>query len=171
MKLIKVFMLFALGLSSSLAAQQCYQEVATSDDTDRFVINIDGTVSDTKTGLMWQRCNYGQVYNSETNRCDGDTQPLNWHASIKGAFNDTSAGYNYWQVPSIKELASIVDHRCTEPSINVGVFLATQSQNYWSNTSGISNMNSAWVYQFASGLNSLHAKTSNVYLRLVRYEK
>ena len=171
MKLIKVLLLFTLGLSSSLAAQQCYQEVATSDDTDRFVINIDGTVSDTKTGLMWQRCNYGQVYNSETNRCDGDTQPLNWQASLKGAFKDTSAGYNDWQVPSIKELASIVDHRCTEPSINVGVFLATQSQNYWSNTSGISNMNSAWVYQFASGLNSLHAKTSNVYLRLVRYEK
>ncbi len=171
MKLIKVFTIFALGFSSSLAAQQCYQEVATSDDTDRFVINIDGTVSDSKTGLMWQRCNYGQVYNSETNRCDGDTQPLKWQASLQGAFNDTTADYNDWQVPSIKELASIVDHRCTEPSINAGIFLATQSQNYWSNTSGISNMNSAWVYQFASGLNSLHAKTSNVYLRLVRYEK
>ena len=49
-------MLLALGLCQSLAAQQCYEEVATSDDTDRFVINIDGTVSDTKTGLMWQRC-------------------------------------------------------------------------------------------------------------------
>jgi len=55
--------------------------------------------------------------------------------------------------------------------IDADIFLATQSQNYWSNTSGISNINSAWVYQFSSGLNSLHAKTSNVYLRLVRYEK
>ncbi|MBT2152805.1 DUF1566 domain-containing protein [Pseudoalteromonas tetraodonis] len=171
MKLIKVSMLLALGLCQSLAAQQCYEEVATSDDTDRFVINIDGTVSDTKTGLMWQRCNYGQVYNSETTSCDGDTQSLNWQASLKGALNDTTANYNDWQVPSIKELASIVDHRCTDPSINAGIFLATQSQNYWSNTSGISNINSAWVYQFSSGLNSLHAKTSNVYLRLVRYEK
>ena len=171
MELIKVSVLFALGLSSPLAAQQCYPEVGTTDDTERFVTNVDGTVSDIKTGLMWQRCNYGQVYNGQTNSCDGETQPLNWQASLKGAFNDTTAGYNDWQVPNIKELASIVDHRCVEPSIDESVFLATKSQNYWSNTSGINNMSSAWVYQFASGLNSLHAKTSNVYLRLVRYEK
>lgn len=171
MKLMKVFMLFAFGLSSSLAAQQCYDEVAMTDDTDRFMPNTDGTVSDTRTGLMWQRCNYGQVYNRETNSCDGETQRLNWQASLKGALNDTTAGYNDWHVPSIKELASIVKHSCTDPSIDSEFFLATQSQNYWSNTSGISNMSAAWVYQFSSGLNSLHAKTSNVYLRLVRYEK
>ncbi|MFP5303323.1 DUF1566 domain-containing protein, partial [Cobetia sp. SIMBA_158] len=76
-----------------------------------------------------------------------------------------------WQVPNIKELASILEHSCTEPSINEVVFLGTKSQNYWSSTSGVSNMSSAWVYQFDSGLNSLRSKTSDVYLRLVRYEK
>lgn len=171
MKLITVSIVLALGLSFSVAAQQCFDEVGVVDNEDRFVVNTDGTVSDTQTGLMWQRCNYGQVYNSGTALCDGQAQPINWQASLKGALNDTTANYTDWQVPNIKELASIVDHRCSEPSINSDIFLSTKSQNYWSNTSGVNNMNSAWVYQFASGLNSLHAKTSSVYLRLVRYEK
>lgn len=50
-------------------------------------------------------------------------------------------------------------------------FLDTQLNNYWSSTSGVSRADLAWVYQFDKGLNSLHAKTSDMFLRFVRYEK
>jgi hypothetical protein len=171
MKSTLFYVLAAAGLSFNLAAQTCYTSVEVTTPTGRFIINTDGTVSDTQTGLMWQRCSYGQVYNTQTNLCDGSTPALNWQEALRGALNDTTADYNDWQVPNIKELASILEHSCTEPSINETVFFATKLQNYWSNTSGVSTMSSAWVYQFDSGLNSLHAKTSNVYLRLVRYEQ
>tara|TARA_B100001059_G_scaffold147744_1_gene147699 strand:- start:244 stop:606 length:363 start_codon:yes stop_codon:yes gene_type:complete len=120
---------------------------------------------------MWQRCSYSQTYNTETLQCEGSTPAVTWQEALRGATNDTTANYDDWQVPNIKELASILEHSCTEPSINEVVFLGTKSQNYWSSTSGVSSMSSAWVYQFDSGLNSLRPKTSDVYLRLVRYEK
>ncbi|MBH0057258.1 DUF1566 domain-containing protein [Pseudoalteromonas sp. SWXJZ94C] len=172
MKFKLLLTIAAMGFSFNVAAEQtCYAGADTTTPTDQFTINTDGTVSDSETGLMWQRCSYGQVYNSETSACDGSTPSLTWQEALRGALNDTTADYDDWQVPNIKELASILEHSCTEPSINENVFFGTKLQNYWSNTSGVSNMSSAWVYQFDSGLNSLHAKTSSVYLRLMRYEK
>ena len=172
MKFKLLYALATISLSFNIAAAQtCYDGVDTTTPTDRFTINADGTVSDSETGLMWQRCSYGQTYNTETQLCEGSTPSLTWQEALRGAKNDTTADYDDWQMPNIKELASILEHSCTEPSINEDVFLGTKLQNYWSNTSGVSTMSSAWVYQFDSGLNSLHAKTSNVYLRLVRYEE
>lgn len=172
MKITSFYALTIMALSFNLAAEQtCYSSTDTTTPTDRFVINTDGTVSDPQTGLMWQRCSYGQVYNAQTNNCDGSTPSLTWQEALKVAVKDATAKHDDWQVPNIKELASILEHSCTEPSINETVFFGTKLQNYWSSTSGVSNMSSAWVYQFDSGLNSLHAKTSDVYLRLVRYEK
>lgn len=172
MKLKLLYVLAATALSFNVVAEQtCYAGADTTTATDRFTINTDGTVSDSDTGLMWQRCSYSQTYNAENELCEGSTPSITWQEALRGAKNDTTADYDDWQVPNIKELASILEHSCTEPSINEEVFLGTELQNYWSNTSGVSTMSSAWVYQFDSGLNSLHAKTSNVYLRLVRYEK
>jgi hypothetical protein len=158
-------------ISLNVTAQTCYDSVTETTPTTRFTINDDGTVTDTDTGLMWQRCSYGLTYDTDTDSCTGSVQRLSWQEALRSAANDTTGDYDDWQVPNIKELASILEHSCTEPSINEDVFYNTQQQNYWSNTSGVSTLSSAWVYQFDSGLNSLHDKTSNVYLRLVRYEE
>lgn len=171
MKLKLIFLATVLGSNFSTLAQTCYSSVDITTPTERFIVSNEGTVSDTKTGLMWQRCSYSQTYNTQTELCEGSTPPLTWQEALRAAENDKTANYTDWQVPNIKELASILEHSCTGPSINEVVFLGTKLQNYWSNTSGVTNANSAWVYQFDSGLNSLHAKTSDVYLRLVRYNK
>ncbi|MBQ4833962.1 DUF1566 domain-containing protein [Pseudoalteromonas sp. MMG010] len=171
MKYIYITAVSLFVLSSHVAAQTCYDSVDETSLTARFTINADGTVSDTQTGLMWQVCSYGQSYDSDTNTCTGSAQQLTWQEALRGAQNDDTASYDDWQVPNIKELATILEHSCTDPSINESVFFDTESQNYWSNTSGVTTTGSAWVYQFDSGLNSLHDKTSNVYLRLVRYEE
>ncbi|MCF7501265.1 DUF1566 domain-containing protein [Pseudoalteromonas sp. L1] len=168
-------LLVSVGLFAALAgvaqAQVCYDGVAETTPTTRFVINDDGTVSDSKTGLMWQRCSFGQSYNTETLNCEGTSQQLSWGEALRGATMSDYAQYNDWHVPNIKELASILEHQCVQPSINEQVFYATKLQNYWSSTSGKERTDLAWVYQFDKGVNSLHAKTSDLYLRLVRYEK
>lgn len=169
--ILTILLLNSTALFAQVNEQICYKDVAIPDTTDRYNINADGTVSDIKTGLMWQRCSVGQTYNVQTAQCDNKAQRLNWQEALRSAVNDKTAQYEDWQVPNIKELASILNHQCVTPSIDKSYFIGAMSDNYWSNTSGVSNTDSAWVYQFASGLNSLHAKTSSVYLRLVRYEK
>ena len=59
LKLLNTFIVF--GFSFNVAAQTCYGGADTTTPTDRFTVNADGTVSDTETGLMWQRCSYSQT--------------------------------------------------------------------------------------------------------------
>ena len=168
-----LFYMASLGvlICNSVNAQTCYDGVTETTPSERFVDNLDGTVSDTDTGLMWQRCNYGQTYNVNNSTCDGNSVQLSWQEALRGATNSELVNFKDWQVPNVKELASIVEHQCVEPSINQTVFFDTQPNNYWSSTSGVTRPDLVWVYQFDDGLNNLQAKGSDVYLRLVRYEK
>ena len=154
-----------------MAVQTCYTGVTETTPATRFTVSVDGTVSDSVTGLMWQTCSYGQGYDVATNSCINSAVKVNWQEALRAAVNDRTGAYTDWQVPNNKELASILEHSCVTPSINQSVFLGNKSEDYWTNTSGIADKTSAWVYTFDRGLNSLHDKTSFVYLRLVRYEK
>ena len=166
------YLMIASGLlfSGSAMAQTCYS-LTQSTPFERFEINLDGTVVDTQTGLMWQRCSYGQAFNADTQTCSGSAQQLTWQQALQSAQTDTFADYDDWHIPNAKELASIVEHTCVEPSINNLAFLNTSNDNYWSSTSAITPADHTWVYEFYSGKNSLHDKTTDVFVRLVRYQQ
>ncbi|KAF7768738.1 hypothetical protein PCIT_a3228 [Pseudoalteromonas citrea] len=159
-------------VSTSLwAAQTCVSSVVSTTPTARFSANADDTVTDTATGLMWQRCSYGQTFSSATQSCTGTAQQLNWQQALTAAKNDEFADFKDWHVPSVKELASIIEHQCVEPAANTSVFTDALDENYWSSTTAIKQIDHAWAYQFADGKNNIKAKTSDVFLRLVRYSK
>ncbi|KOR32705.1 hypothetical protein TI05_05585 [Achromatium sp. WMS3] len=88
---------------------------------NRYVTNMDGTVSDTENGIMWKRCSEGQTWTGVN--CTGNAhtmtldQALNkqinrtlWqriHSSKKQAW-PTFAGYDDWRLPNCEELRSLV---------------------------------------------------------------
>lgn len=64
----------------------------TNDYTD----NLDGTITDSSTGLMWaQADNEGGI---------------NWEDALILAENSDLSGYTDWRLPNVKELQSIVDY-------------------------------------------------------------
>nr|WP_281358331.1 DUF1566 domain-containing protein [Pseudoalteromonas caenipelagi] len=126
---------------------------------------------DNETGLMWQVCDFGQNYDVVSGTCTSTALQLNWQQALIAAKNSDYAGFSDWHVPNIKELASILEHSCVEPAINLAVFVSTQNDNYWTSTTAVSQIDHAWAYQFADGKNNLKAKTSDIFLRLVRYAK
>ena len=63
--------------------------------TNKFKDNGDGTVTDSATGLMWQK---------------GYAKGLNWEDALRYAENLELAGHSDWRLPDIKELQSIVDY-------------------------------------------------------------
>ncbi len=71
-----------------------------------FVDNGDGTITDTATGLMWQKVD------------DGMTR--NWQEALSYAENLELAGHDDWRLPNAKELQSIIDYSrspdATDPS-------------------------------------------------------
>lgn len=108
---------------------------------NNYVDNLDGTISDKATGLMWQQAD------------DGTTR--DWENALYDAENLTLAGYSDWRLPNAKELHSIVDYtRCPEttnsPAINQ-IFSTTeildpdgnpgQYPYFWTGTSHLDRIN------------------------------
>lgn len=70
---------------------------------EHFVDNGDGTVTDTRTGLMWMRCALGQTWDGTT--CVGEAKGYTWEEAM--ALHHGFAGHDDWRLPSIHELRNI----------------------------------------------------------------
>jgi hypothetical protein len=117
--------------------------------------NGDGTVTDTSTGLMWQK---------ETTPEDRK----NWEEALSYCENLTLGGHTDWRLPTIKELCSLVDYTRSKPAINTTYFPDTVASFYWSSTTDASHPNWAWVVHFWSAVDYEYDKGNNSYVRCVR---
>jgi hypothetical protein len=117
------------------------------------ISNSDGTVSDTKTGLMWQK----------TGSVSADT----WKNAVRYCENLNEAGYLDWRMPTAKELASIVKLDTYNPSIDTAYFNA-QPSNYWSSTAYANNTGYAWRMDFVYGYFNYSDTSNTNYVRAVR---
>jgi len=79
-------------------------------------------------------------------------------------------GYSDWRLPTIKELAYLVDYsiRYPGPTIGATYFLNTQSYKYWSSTTDSETTDSAWSLDFYDGRLYWYYKYGNHYVRAVR---
>ena len=151
-------------------AQTCQtNRILATTPTNRFTINNDGTVSDTKTGLTWKKCSEGQ---SGVDCRIGTATTYTWQGALQQAQrvnnNGGFAGYKNWRLPSIKELSSIVEEQCIEPSINLAVFPESPSYWYWSSSPSADYSSDAWYVYFYYGYSYDGSKYINRFVRLVR---
>lgn len=142
-----------------------------SDNAQRYVDHGNGTVTDIRTGLMWQRCADG------LSGADCGTGTPTAHASFAAALGRATAvnadaagagrGHDDWRVPNRNELASLAQSACAAPAINRLRFPATPSiAPFWSSSPAATSM--AWVVQFNDGSVLPASTTGNRHLRLVR---
>ena len=137
-----------------------------------FVDNGNGTVTDNTTGLMWQKCSYGQTWDGSA--CTGTDVTMNWQQALEAVQGLTLAGYNDWRLPNINELQSLVDDSRHQPAIDQSFFQIFSFWNwdsdYWSSSTEPS-IGSAWRVQFAHGEVSYSYysnKSNSCYARAVR---
>lgn len=152
-----------LGLSLPLVAGAAIGQDCTPGRADaRFVFNADGTATDGTTGLTWKRCSEGQAWDGST--CTGDAALHDWQEAM--ALGQGS-GEDGWRLPSLDELASIIDRGCSNPSVDPGVFPATPSAVFWSTTTD-ANADYAWFVHLRDGHASKGHKYRGGYVRRVR---
>ncbi len=130
-------------------AQECFTEIPASANELRFTINDDGTIFDKQTGLYWMRCNLGQTW--ENGICSGDALRLKWHEALANTGSFEFANKTNWRIPNIKEMSSIIEQQCTDPSINIRVFDKHISYPYWSSTPVMHPQSHAWSVNFQNG--------------------
>ena len=125
---------------------------------DNLIINNDKTVTDIRTGLMWER------FEIDTRR--------RWDDAILYCENLTLSNYNDWRLPNLKELLSIVNYSMDNPSISYKFFpnITYSSWDYhcWSSTTFSHNNNNAWRVYFENVDNDDCSKSYGLEVRAVR---
>lgn len=133
-----------------------------------YVENVDGTVTDTITGLVWLK-------NAD---CFGFR---NWQdaLAVSNTLADGQCGLSDkskpgdWRLPNINELESLVDRGYFSPSVCPGVFINVQSYYYWSSSTdadyaGAGNTDYAWYVYMGRGTVANCNKDTYIYVWPVR---
>lgn len=170
----KTIKLAALSVITIALSQAVHAECTTNRNADvqitkpdnQYTDHGDGTVTDNKTGLMWQKCSLGQTYNAGA--CDSAATTMTWQQALTAANDNTLYGYNDWVLPNVTQLNSLVDDACYSPNINETLFPSTVTGAYWSSSPYANTNNYAWRVFFNSGLFSGSHKYMTYAVRLVR---
>jgi hypothetical protein len=169
----KLFALIALlaapaltaGATGCTAGNPNTTSVPESTPSSAFTNRGDGTITHALTGLVWKRCAEGW---SGADCTVGAIATMTWRDALARAVTDTTAGYNDWRLPNLKELGSIVETCGNDPAVNRVVFPTTTMSITWTGSTLARSVGLAWTVDFASGSSFVADKTQRLYVRLVR---
>lgn len=101
-----------------------------------FSDNLDGTVTDKVTGLMWQKQDGGEMTYDQA------------VSYVKTVF---LGGYSDWRLPTARELFSINNFDRVNPALPVGYFTTTEAEYWWSSEKRADDPRYVWVINAGGG--------------------
>ena len=122
----------------------------------RFELVMGGkAVLDKETGLVWKK--------------SLDLTKISWVNACSHCYEMELSGRKGWRLPTIEELASLVDTTQNNPALPDGHrFSNVQSSNYWSSTTYAYYNSFAWSVHFYSGNIKCSDKNNSYYVWCVR---
>lgn len=141
-----------------------------------FTDNGDGTITDTRTGLMWEKLSDdGSIHDKDAT--------FTWYAAFStkiATLNSTAfAGYGDWRLPNINELQSLVNYGTFAPAVHAPfdtgcaagctvLNCSCTEMGYWSSTTYQTFPTGAWGVGFETGNVVNGAKAGPGHVRAVR---
>lgn len=141
-----------------------------------FTDNGDGTITDNRTGLMWEKWSDNGDIHDKNNQYSW----TNAFGKITTLNSGSFAGHNDWRLPTAAELSSLADLGATnnaEPTVfqtpcSPGCAATTCSCSYpsghWSSTSMHGAASNAWAWNAIEGRIATLPKTNTQNVRAVR---
>ncbi|MEI7841759.1 MAG: DUF1566 domain-containing protein [Gallionellaceae bacterium] len=128
--------------------------------------NGDGTLTDSRSGLIWQKCDFGQSWNGTT--CEGESKRLNWYSAMILAKSNKFLGKADWRLPTSSEFLTVTTEmwQCLIPKQSG--YYTSEVQSYWSITPEKNQEDNNHVFYLSARINN---PLPHVYLsgaRLVR---
>ncbi len=132
----------------------------------RFTDNLDGTITDNLTCLIWDQ---------DANR---PNEEQTWANAVETCDKSTANGHDDWRLPNVRELQSLIHYGVANPAVpdTLGTekwseddpFNNVQSSFYWSSTTDASNTPLVWLVGFFNGNVVISVKTGSKYVWCVR---
>jgi hypothetical protein len=175
-----------LLLAASDSPQLCSDSLPRLKPDAIYTDNLDGTVSDNETGLMWQKCSEGLIWTSGINlfngsddACLGEFSLMSWRDTFEAAAlanSQNKHGYDDWRVPNYKEGESLIERACAWHSMNSDIFIdmelvSSAYSRFWTSTPlnfQLSASNGAVLIQYNIGYITSVIKSTELQVRLVR---
>jgi hypothetical protein len=163
--------------ATNVAAVECRHLVNTVENAPvstpaaHFTVISPLLVRHETTGLTWMRCPVGQIWSNITERCANSAETFTWRGAMnyaQEANSEVFEGHADWRVPNIKELASIAESSCHNPSVNDAVFSGSAAGDTWTSSVVAGQDSRAWAIHFSQGANRAELKDQLKQLRLVR---
>lgn len=79
---------------------------------DNFTENGDGTVTDPRDGLIWQKCAIGQTWSGSG--CTGEAQVMPWWDAMRTAKKNNALGQSDWRLPTKNEFTAVMAKKVCE---------------------------------------------------------
>jgi hypothetical protein len=114
-------------------------------------------VRDNNTGLVWER--------------SPRMAPVTWNGARFSCINKNVGGQKGWRLPSIPDLASLIDPSVVPPGPTLSTghpFKNVQSAGYWSATTSAEDSSDAWFVYFGIGFVDHDSKTRTGHAWCVR---
>lgn len=121
----------------------------------RFTDNLDGTVTDHLTGLIWLKdgnCFGERIWVDALSDCNGLAD------GSCGLTDGSRPGA--WRLPNVKELQSLIDYGSFFPSLPSGYPFTNVDFAFWSSTNNANYAWMAWQVSLISGYVNYHNKTN-----------
>ena len=188
MRVVGIAMLLLIGGLAIPCASPGQGGARHTGVTRRYTDNRDGTITDHKTGLIWEKKDQapGGIHNFNNAYKWGTMSPpytMNGTmvTTFLAALNAGSgfAGHTDWRIPNRSELESIVDPR-NDPAVDaafntncaanctVTTCSCTKFHVYWSSTTYQDGPDNAWFVYFVDGYVNYGLKGNAHYVRAVR---
>ena len=150
------FVHFRYGMTAyyaktSKASVYCVRKI--HNPASNFSVNNDSTVTDNKTGLVWQQAEGGK---------------MNWESALSYCESLPFGGKDDWRLPNSKELQTVVDYTKNNPAIDKSIFIDAKSTSYFSSTTVAEYNHNAWVVHFSNGSIGYGGKSEKYNVRCVR---
>jgi formylglycine-generating enzyme required for sulfatase activity len=111
-----------------------------------FTDNLDGTVTDNVTGLMWQKADGGEMIFENA-----------------GAYSAglSLGGYADWRLPTCRELMGINRYDRVNPALDTAIFTKTLAEYWWTSERRADDSTRVWVVNAGGGIGA-HPKSETV---------
>jgi len=146
-----------------------------------YVDNGDGTITDTRTGLMWEKLSDdGTIHDKDNTYTWADA----FAAKMVGLNGGSGfAGHTDWRLPNVNELQSLVSYGASFPAVYPPFYTACVPgctvltcsctfpnvlAYFWSSTTVATDPNGAWYVGFDGGGMAYNNKLNALYVRAVR---